>query len=1166
MKNRNSFLSISLLSVLTCLLFCSTSFAGWELLQNSPTTNDLHSVYFVNDYTGWIAGYNNTIFKTTNGGESWIQQTSPISSNFECITFVNANTGWACGSGGTVIKTTNGGVNWFTQTFTASKFNSMDFVDANTGYIAGEFGTIRKTTNGGSIWSALVSGVGQELHEIRYYYSDIVFAVGDNAIILRSSNGGLDWIKKSGPGIGSQIFYSLGHDGFSYSRSMIATGTLTKYSDNDGETWTISQYFPIEPIYSLSAKFFRAIYGVGSNGYSGQIEYYGNIVQTLSPTSENLYGVYYSSNNNTAWSVGANGTIIKYSTNWTYIPQNYNTSYAAYFISQNTGWSIIDEDQIIKTTNGGYNWISQDSSALSIKSIYFINSNSGWAAGRSNHIIKTTDGGNNWYNLSSSESGNWYSVDFIDNLTGWICGSEGKIIKTINGGNSWNTFPASINDTLRNIVFINENTGWVCGDSGKIIKTANGGQNWSLQNSGTTQDIYEIKMLDATTGWFICHDKNNFTGSSGIFKTTSGGSNWFQQKSFYGWIKDIDFIDKDIGYACGQIIYNAGSVILKTTDGGNYWEVDEVVKPNLSTSIQFIVENNIAFGFIFGSDFLSTSFEYLGGEPVGNSGNYPGWVGLNSGTSQHIGGVDYISPFIAFAVGMRDPPGTGTGTILRTINGGQSWVRQASGVNAEFNAVSFSDVNNGIAVGYPSFIVHTTNSGTNWVQQTSPTNQTLIDVDMIDTSHAFICGDQVILYTSNGGTNWQIQNTPLGYVFADIDFINQTTATTVSSSGLILRTTNTGTYWTIQYSGVLDQIRSIDFIDVNNGIAITQFGPSLRTTNGGVNWLLSDTLGYTQGVCYIDSNNAFAAGYEGLIYRTTNGGINWISQNANSTENFLSINFTDANNGIIVGQNGTILRTSNAGVISGTNTSYNRNGLNLPINDLQNTNDSINVNITDKSTVPIITRVYLKIDTVLHTNDGDLEFYLEHNGITDTLIYQNGGSGDNFLGTFLNDATNFPLVSGTAPFRGSYKSYRPLARFNGQNPNGFWKLRIYDRAAGNTGTLEAWSLNITYTQVIGITGNQNTPSEYKLFQNYPNPFNPVTKIKFSLPNGNGRDFAVKLKIYDILGREVTTLINQQMKPGNYIAEWNAGNYASGVYFYRLETGDFAETRKMVLLK
>jgi photosystem II stability/assembly factor-like uncharacterized protein len=437
---------------------------------------------------------------------------------------------------------------------------------------------------------------------------------------------------------------------------------------------------------------------------------------------------------------------------------------------------------------------------------------------------------------------------------------------------------------------------------------------------------------------------------------------------------------------------------------------------------------------------------------------------------------------------------------------------------------------------------------------------------MLDVNNAYICGDAgKILHTTNGGNNWVIETSGTSSTLLDIDYINQTTAATVGLIGLILRTTNGGISWFTQNSGISADVISIDFTDVNNGIAVTLQGPSLRTTNGGATWIPSDSLGYVRKVCYINPNNAFASGDGGLIYRTTNGGINWILQNANTAENLFSVNFADVNNGIIVGENGNIIRTSNAGVISGTNTTYNRNNLGLPIIDLGNTNDSINVNVTDNS-VNIVTRVYLKLDTVLHTNDGDLEFYLEHNDITDTLVYRAGGSGDNFLGTFLNDATNFPLVSGSSPFRGSYKPSRPLSKFNGQSPNGFWKLRIYDAASGNTGILDAWSLIITYTSVIGITGNQNIPSEFKLYQNYPNPFNPVTKIKFTIPAGKGKDLSAKLRIYDILGREVTTLINQQMKPGSYLVEWNAGNFASGVYFYRLETESHTETKKMVLIK
>jgi hypothetical protein len=94
------------------------------------------------------------------------------------------------------------------------------------------------------------------------------------------------------------------------------------------------------------------------------------------------------------------------------------------------------------------------------------------------------------------------------------------------------------------------------------------------------------------------------------------------------------------------------------------------------------------------------------------------------------------------------------------------------------------------------------------------------------------------------------------------------------------------------------------------------------------------------------------------------------------------------------------------------------------------------------------------------------------------------------------------------------------------------------------------------------------PTKFALYQNYPNPFNPVTKIKFDIPVVNGRDrlLTAQLVIYDILGREITTLVNMQLLPGSYEVEWNAGNYPSGVYYYRLITDTYTETRKMVLIR
>lgn len=100
-----------------------------------------------------------------------------------------------------------------------------------------------------------------------------------------------------------------------------------------------------------------------------------------------------------------------------------------------------------------------------------------------------------------------------------------------------------------------------------------------------------------------------------------------------------------------------------------------------------------------------------------------------------------------------------------------------------------------------------------------------------------------------------------------------------------------------------------------------------------------------------------------------------------------------------------------------------------------------------------------------------------------------------------------------------------------------------------------------------VVSDENHPDEFRLFQNYPNPFNPTTKIKYTIPAVvTHRAVSVLLKVYDILGNEITTLVNEDKSAGSYEVEFNAGNLPSGIYFYRLEAGMNISIKKLILLK
>jgi hypothetical protein len=99
-------------------------------------------------------------------------------------------------------------------------------------------------------------------------------------------------------------------------------------------------------------------------------------------------------------------------------------------------------------------------------------------------------------------------------------------------------------------------------------------------------------------------------------------------------------------------------------------------------------------------------------------------------------------------------------------------------------------------------------------------------------------------------------------------------------------------------------------------------------------------------------------------------------------------------------------------------------------------------------------------------------------------------------------------------------------------------------------------------RINAIETNGEIPSKYELFQNYPNPFNPTTVISYQLPK-SGHVF---LKVYDVLGREVVTLVDGNMKAGNYPVQFNASKLSGGVYFYRLQATGYIETKKFLLVK
>ncbi len=215
--------------------------------------------------------------------------------------------------------------------------------------------------------------------------------------------------------------------------------------------------------------------------------------------------------------------------------------------------------------------------------------------------------------------------------------------------------------------------------------------------------------------------------------------------------------------------------------------------------------------------------------------------------------------------------------------------------------------------------------------------------------------------------------------------------------------------------------------------------------------------------------------------------------------------------------------------------------------------------VADTIIIPEHLRIYA-VDiyvNITHPYIGDLYFYIY--GSTGnrrvTLHNRSGADGDSIVGWYDDDIT--PDGPGA------------MTIFNGDSCQGRWILYVADRATGNVGHLNSWGIRIVGTGIAQdvYQSGEPLPNDFALNQNYPNPFNPSTKISFTIPEAG----AVKLEVFDILGRKVATLLDASLTAGNHLIEWDGKSsegvpVSSGVYFARLATGDKSGVIRMSLLK
>lgn len=253
-----------------------------------------------------------------------------------------------------------------------------------------------------------------------------------------------------------------------------------------------------------------------------------------------------------------------------------------------------------------------------------------------------------------------------------------------------------------------------------------------------------------------------------------------------------------------------------------------------------------------------------------------------------------------------------SGLILRTEDGGLSWLREKSPISNNLNSVCCINSLLAYIAGDAGKILKTTDGGTTWASLPSGKVSNLRSVDFVNSDTGYIAGNQgIILMTTDGGNSWSTLATNTVQNFEGIVFVNPSVGFAVGFGGTVLRTTNGGVTWASFHTGISSSLRSVAFQGDSTGIAVGDFGAILQTTDQGNTWTSqpSGTAFNLFSVSYAGHRQAIAVGAAGSILYTGDGGTRWDSMSMASTEpSYNEIALMPDGTGLIVGGIGTVWR------------------------------------------------------------------------------------------------------------------------------------------------------------------------------------------------------------------------------------------------------------------
>lgn len=711
--------------------------------------------------------------------------------------------------------------------------------------------------------------------------------------------------------------------------------------------------------------------------------------------------------------------------------------------------------------------------------------------------------------------------------------------------------PLPFQNPITKIVFIGNNSLIGIAGNNTIYRSSNNGNNWSSQkvNFNDIYGVANIYFFDNYTGWIV-------SDLGKIFKTTNAGLNWFSQESYTNFaLKNIKFINHQTGYITGN-----GGTVLKSTDGGNNW-------------------------YFRGIKNISHQFSSL----------------------------EIINPETIIVSGVTGP-GPATQIMLKTTNSGNSWFNISTGQRLYYSLLK-TDKSNLMCLGQDGIywgelktsIYISTNEGSNWNRVFLDTTIEAISLSKKN-NEIWLLGNKIISYSerkmiilksTNGGYNWNFVSQsnfgiPINYN-NNINF-EDNGSLSIYWRYSIIKSNDNGTNWMFKSRDELSSTYDIKFLNHNIGFS-KLYDKVLRTSNGGINW---DTLNIPNNKLgkfeFIDEK-VFFTRWDTVnnLYKSINRGLDFNSINIGNLKPYL-INYNSGK--LRITFNETVNKINRAGLLTSTN-----EGLSFTKNyfDNQIQGELREMNFFE-NTGYIITsyKVYKSTD---YGNNWEGIFSLR-----DNQIYKSGILNENFIWLVGYNKKIYKSINGgiewdslvsisglninqisydiefTSPTNcfisaisnlNSSNEYLPMI-FTSTNSGLNWDYEFFDITFNRLISPTLYMFNnesgymVFSSTILGkniltnINSNQQNieVKDFTLHQNFPNPFNPETKIKFNIFNKS----KISLKVYDVSGKLISILVNDNLNEGFYEVEFNGRNFSSGVYFYVLSSNQKTISKKMLLIK